>query len=178
MALISRVSRLFRADLHAVLDRIEEPDVLLKQAVREMEEDIGRDEKRVKLLTHEHGRLGARLVDIDRSFAQLEEEMDICFASQKDDLARSIIRRKLEAQQTQTVLAKKREQVADALAELKQRLQEHRTRLTSMQQKLELLAEDGSQGRDDEFSTAPDIKVREEDVEVAFLREKQKRGRS
>ena len=38
MALITRFSRLFRADLHAVLDRIEEPDVILRQAVREMEE--------------------------------------------------------------------------------------------------------------------------------------------
>src|SRR6188508_28625 len=30
MALINRMSRLFTADVHAVLDRIEEPDVLLK----------------------------------------------------------------------------------------------------------------------------------------------------
>ena len=29
MALINRMSRLFTADVHAVLDRIEEPDVLL-----------------------------------------------------------------------------------------------------------------------------------------------------
>ena len=43
MALITRVSRLFQADLHAVLDRIEEPEVLLKQAVREMEEELARD---------------------------------------------------------------------------------------------------------------------------------------
>ena len=37
MALITRISRLFTADFHAVLDRIEEPDVLLKHAIREME---------------------------------------------------------------------------------------------------------------------------------------------
>ena len=40
MALITRVSRLFQADFHAVLDRIEEPEVLLRQAVREMEEEL------------------------------------------------------------------------------------------------------------------------------------------
>lgn len=43
MALINRISRLFSADFNAVLDRIEEPDVLLKQALREMEEDIYSD---------------------------------------------------------------------------------------------------------------------------------------
>ena len=47
MALITRVSRLFQADFHAVLDRIEEPDLLLRQAVREMEEELARDEQRI-----------------------------------------------------------------------------------------------------------------------------------
>ena len=37
MALINRLSRLFKADFHAVLDQIEEPELLLKQAIREME---------------------------------------------------------------------------------------------------------------------------------------------
>ena len=32
MALITRMARLFTADVHAVLDRIEEPEVVLKQA--------------------------------------------------------------------------------------------------------------------------------------------------
>ena len=36
MALVNRLSRLFQADFHAVLDRIEEPDLQLRQAVREM----------------------------------------------------------------------------------------------------------------------------------------------
>ena len=40
MALINRVARLFKADFHAVLDQIEEPELLLKQAVREMEDEL------------------------------------------------------------------------------------------------------------------------------------------
>ena len=47
MTLINRVSRLFRADLHAVLDRVEEPDLLLHQAVREMEDDLAADRRRL-----------------------------------------------------------------------------------------------------------------------------------
>ena len=46
MALITRVSRLFQADFHAVLDRIEDPEALLRQAVREMEEELAHDEQR------------------------------------------------------------------------------------------------------------------------------------
>ena len=36
MALINRISRLFQADFHAVLDQIEEPEQILKQAIRDM----------------------------------------------------------------------------------------------------------------------------------------------
>ncbi len=50
MALINRMSRLFTADVHAVLDRLEEPDVLLKHAVREMEEELARNEQRARAL--------------------------------------------------------------------------------------------------------------------------------
>ena len=52
MALITRVGRLFRADLHAVLDRVEEPEVLLRQAIREMEEELAEDRQRLRLERH------------------------------------------------------------------------------------------------------------------------------
>ena len=38
MALINRVTQLFKADFHAVLDRIEEPEQLLRQSIRDMED--------------------------------------------------------------------------------------------------------------------------------------------
>ena len=47
MPIINRISRLFTADLHAVLDRIEEPEALLKQAIREMEEEAAASEQRI-----------------------------------------------------------------------------------------------------------------------------------
>jgi phage shock protein A len=177
MALITRVSRLFQADFHAVLDRIEEPDVLLKQAVREMEEDIARDEQRAKLLTHEHRQLAKRSSDLSDSLTRIEEELDVCFASDKEDLARTLVKRKLEVERLREVLGNKHEGVEDDLAELNNRLQENRSRLTAMQQKVEVLTGEDRAGADDRW-TAPDIAVREEDVEVAFLREKQMRRRS
>ena len=98
MALINRLSRLFSADFHAVLDRIEEPELLLKQAIREMEEELARSEQRIKWLQQEQRQLSAQEDDIEQSLSKLEEEMDICFASDKEELARGLVRRKLEAQ--------------------------------------------------------------------------------
>jgi len=177
MALITRVSRLFRADLHAVLDRIEEPDVLLRQAVREMEEALARDEQRVSLLRHEQDQLATRGQEIEQSLSGIEEELDVCFDAGKDDLARTLIKRRLEAQRFRKHLSRKREAVQKTLAGLQQKLDDNRAQLDSMRQKAELLAEDRQSEHPQEAWGGAEVSVRDEDVEVAFLREKQKRSR-
>jgi len=178
MALITRVSRLFQADFHAVLDRIEEPGVLLRQAVREMEEELARDEQHSKVLHHEQGQLTTRETELEQSLHEIEEELDICFDSGNDDLARTSIKRKLEAQRFCKSLSRKRQALQQTLDDLNTRLRENRARLESMRQKAELLAEESIRARPADNWTIPDITVRDEDVEVAFLREKQHRRRT
>ncbi len=176
MALITRVSRLFQADFHAVLDRIEEPGVLLRQAVREMEEELARDEQRSKVLQHEQRRLVSRETDLEQSLHEIETELDTCFEAGNDDLARACIKRRLETQRLGKNVSRKRTVLGETLDELNARLRENRSRLESMRQKAELLAEENARPADD--WSIPDITVRDEDVEVAFLREKQHRSRS
>ena len=178
MALITRVSRLFRADLHAVLDRIEEPEALLKQALREMEEELNRDEQRSKFLRHERGQLMARHAELEQKLADLEHELDICFANGKDDLARALIKRQLEAQRFCKALTAKCESVQHALAEVMQRVDDQRAHLEVMRQKAELFGDDNEGDTADASWSPADISVREEDIEIAFLREKQKRARA
>ena len=90
MALINRMSRLFTADVHAVLDRIEEPDVLLKHAVREMEEELARGEQRARVLAHEHETLGERRRKSGAMLAELTSQLDVCFENgNEEQLARA-----------------------------------------------------------------------------------------
>jgi len=178
MALITRVSRLFQADFHAVLDRIEEPEVLLRQAVREMEEDLASDEQRSRILQQEQGQLTARETDLEQTLHEIEEQLDVCFDSGNDDLARACIKRKLETQRFCKNLSRKRQALQEALDDLDTRLRENRARLESMRQKAELLAEENARARPADNCNLPDIAVRDQDVEVAFLREKQHRRRS
>jgi phage shock protein A len=178
MALITRISRLFQADLHAVLERIEEPDLLLRQAVREMEDDLAGDEQNMKVLNHDLGQLLSRESEISQSLAEIENELDVCFESGQDDLARALIRRKLEALRFQKHLSHKRHLQEQTLNDLRTRLQENRARLDSMRQKAELLAEETSADSPEDIWSGSEFVVRDEDVEVAFLREKQKRSRS
>ncbi len=176
MALITRLSRLFQADLHAVLDRIEEPDALLRQAVREMEEALDLDQQQAGLLKHEQGQLVARQTELERSLARIGEELDICFDSGKDDLAQKLIKRKLEAQRFDSFLSRKSKVLEERLGGLTTRIEENRSRLESMRQKAELMAGAESSEQAEEYWTPPDLPIRQEDVEVAFLREQQNRS--
>ena len=175
MALITRMSRLFRADVNAVLDRIEEPGVLLRQAVREMEDDLAGDEQRARLLEHEQHQLDVRLAEIERVLHELGEQLETCFDSGKDDLARVLVRRRLEAEQQRRLLTGRRDALAGTRAALRRRLDDNRRRLEAMRQKSELLADDEVDRREAQWSGS-DGAVRDEDVEVAFLREKQRRA--
>jgi len=174
MALITRVSRLLRADLHAVLDRIEEPGVLLKQAVREMEEQQSQDERHAKFLANELTSMDKRRRELTDRIRQINEELDVCFAAGKPDIARTLIRRRLEAERFDRLLGKKYEHLTEGMAQLQARLDENRTRLTTMRQKADLLNEDDGPATP-EPATTLEILVTDEDVEIAYLRELQER---
>jgi len=178
MALITRFSRLFRADLHAVLDRIEEPDVILRQAVREMEEEIAADEQRHRFLQHETKQLTVRQDDLHQSISKLQNELGICLDADNDDLARGLLRRKLEAEHLLQRIVRQQQELSVKLSELSTRLQQNRTRLSAMQQKLELLVSEERGYAQDESVDMSAFSVADEEVEVALLREKQQRRQS
>ena len=172
MALINRMSRLFTADVHAVLDRIEEPDVLLKHAIREMEEELARSEQRVRQLEHERAALADRHRRVQAAIAELASQLDVCFANGNDELARKVVKRKLETEKLGTHVTERGAIVDKELAERRGLVDEQRERLDVMRQKAELLAASPS-GGDDWGRTG--FAVAEDEVEVALLRERQAR---
>ena len=178
MALITRISRLFRADFNAVLDRIEEPDVLLKQALREMEEDLHSDKQQLKFLEKEYVQLETKTKDIEKSLEQVNQELDICFDSNETELARSQVKRKLEIQRYEKHLKSKLESKSRKIVDLKNRVEENKSRFTVMQQKLELLVDEEPQVDGDMFYSNLNEFIKDDDIEMAFLREKQARSAS
>lgn len=178
MALITRISRLFRADFNAVLDRIEEPDVLLKQALREMEEDLHSDKQQLKFLEKESVQIETKINDIEKTIEQVNLELDICFDSNETELAKSQVKRKLEIQRYEKHLKSKLESKSTKISELKIRIQENKSRFTVMQQKLELLIDEEPQVDGDTYYSNINEVIKDDDVEIAFLREKQARSAS
>ena len=83
-----------------------------------------------------------------------------------------MIKRKLETQQSQSLLTEKLTALVEKISRLNQQLTENQAQLASMQQKADAFLD--KDNVDLVPWRNPQFAVREEDVEVAFLSEKQK----
>lgn len=177
MALMTRMARLFRADLHAVLDRVEEPEVLLRQALREMEECVNADRRELALLMGQQRSLAARGGDLERTLTEIGAQLDVCFEAANDDLARSLLRRRIEVQRQIAAAARRRDALDAQREALARRLEEHESRLRALREQSDLLAAEAARHAG-ASACAPAETITEHDVEIALLREKQLRSRS
>ncbi|MCB1552600.1 MAG: PspA/IM30 family protein [Xanthomonadales bacterium] len=177
MALITRLSRLVRADMHAVLDRIEEPDVLLQQAVREMEDEVAADAQRHKAAARQREDLRTRIVEFDSALARIGEELDLCFEASNETLARTLLRRRLEGERLRKQCVQQLASLDARVDELARSLEDRRQRLEAMRQKAALFEVDASRPSAERGAwQAESAEISDADVELAWLREKQQRG--
>lgn len=178
MALITRLTRLFQADFHAVLDSIEEPDIQLKQAIREMTFELQQEQQALALIEHESEQLATLLVDLEQKLVSFDDELDICFDAKKDDLARDLIRRKLESEATRAEAISRSRQTQVSIEKRQKSISEHQQQLDNMKQKMAFLVDDNKHDLPGCGSVGTGSTVRNEEIEIAFLREKQQRAKS
>ena len=183
MALINRLTRLVKADFHAVLDHLEEPEQVLKQAIRDMEDELAEAEQRVILCGKDQETLEVRIGELRNACKEIVSQLDLCFESGKDDLARSLIRKKLETDRILQRLVSQFEGNEKFLNEERGTLKENRSTLEALRQKTEIFVQrtpvsEANTAFDDVAWTARELHVGEEEIEIEFLRQKEARASS
>ena len=178
MALVTRLTRLFRADAHAVLDRLEEPDILLRQAVREMDEEVARNGQALKALELDHTQTRTRIGEIESALAGIAGELDLCFAADNQNLVRTLLRRRLEGERLAKHLGQRLTRLAADIAQRRSAVDDQRQRLQSMRQKAAIFDIESGTAKAENTWGAPDIAVSEDDIDLALLREQQQRSAS
>ena len=174
MPLAQRLSRLLRADAHAVLDRIEAPREMLRQSIRDMWAAIGDGQKS---LQDRRQQLATVLAAKERAATLLDalaEELDLCLDQQRSELARDVIRRKLSLERRQKIIQDDELAIADEIAELEQVLAEQQQSLDALREAAAPHLRSPSGDAHDEAVACAD-EVSENDVEIALLREQRRR---
>jgi len=183
MALINRLSRLFKADFHAVLDQIEEPEQVLRQSIRDMEDELRDAERRIELCVQECARLSKRRSDFEAAIRESDEQLDLCFNSGKEELAKGLVRKKLEVERMLKHLDSRLDANTDFLSVQRRILDDNKATLDGLRQKSELFSARSTRGEADAMSDDPpwnsrSVSVTEDEVEIAFLREQSARSPS
>ena len=93
MAIIARIANMFRADIHGVMDRLENQELLLKQHLRDMKEALNFKEAKLQKMKTSRDQ---RMQDLNRYKQQretLEHDLTMAVRKDKDDIARMLIRK-------------------------------------------------------------------------------------
>ena len=176
MAIITRLSRLLRADLNAMLDRLEAPELVLAQAVREMEQAQASEQIRLRRLEQEAARDEQRQAEIEQRLAQHQGALKDCLAAGQDDLARAVLRRKLEAERALARLNQSADENNHARTQCQARLSEQDNRLNDLRARAAVFETGASNigGEDVDFASAASDSppIRDADIEIALLQAK------
>jgi phage shock protein A len=174
MAVIQRISRILTADMHAVLDHLEEPEAVLKQAIRDMEDEVANVERQVKWRGREIESVDLKSSTLQQSLRDHDTKLDLCFSNDNEPLARKLVRRKLEIGKLNATLTSQRELLARDLTELESVLSKQRDDLEGMRQNAAIFLSHGASGEDD----GSEIAIDETELEIALLAERQARQSS
>lgn len=179
MTIITRVTRLLKADLHGLLDCVEEPELLLKQAIRDMEaEHLMLRQQRDDLL-QEREQIQQRQQKQQQELVKLEEGLGLCLEQENDDLARTLLRKQLLAQRDAERCADLLDVCQRRLIESGEQLEQQRCDLDQIRQRASALVTANSAGATSRYSGNDDLAViTEADIELALLQAKSsaKRG--
>ena len=170
MTILKRITHLFRADFNAVLDEVEEPEVILRQAVRDMSQHLNQlkhqqseSQRKLQLLQRQEA-------DVAEDVQRYEKEIATCFEAEKPDLAKSFVRRKLSCEQQYQKLAALISQLKQEQACLTDEIKEKSLQHKSMEQKLEIFSQENLTTQYADFS------ITEDEVELAFIKAQQSFG--
>ncbi|UCG11084.1 MAG: PspA/IM30 family protein [Deltaproteobacteria bacterium] len=93
MGIMTRCMRLFKADIHGVMDQLEDKGLLLKQHLRDMEEALACKETRVRKLVASRDQAQRDYEKYTRECEKMDQDVVAAIEKNKDDIARQLIKK-------------------------------------------------------------------------------------
>jgi phage shock protein A len=93
MGIMTRLVRLCKADIHGVMDQMEDKGLLLKQHLRDMREELDKKESRLATMLASREEAERERENRSREHEALEQDLALSIAKEKDDIARALIRK-------------------------------------------------------------------------------------
>ena len=132
MGILKRISTIMKANIHDLLDRAEDPEVMLEQYVRDLESGVNEvREELVNAMANER-RLAAKLEQRNRQVRDWEEKAEQAIRLEKDNIARSALRAVGAYQDEVDSTSASWEAQKDKVAELQQQFEQIGNKLAAI----------------------------------------------
>ncbi len=93
MGIFNRMVRSCKADIHGVMDQLEDQGLLLRQHLREMETALGRKNVRLKKMTASRQHAQQEFDKYRLECDKLEQDLTVAIEKNRDDIARYLIKK-------------------------------------------------------------------------------------
>ena len=93
MGIMTRLIRLFKADIHGVMDQLEDKQLLLKQYLRDMEEALHQKQARLNNMLISRQQASKKCDNYKLEIEKLEQDLAVAIKKDKDMIARMLIKK-------------------------------------------------------------------------------------
>ena len=139
MTALKRITDILAANVNEFVERYEDPELLLKQAVREMDETIRVSlGKAAKVVAHERVLL-RQVAAEEAAIAAAQRRAEVAVQRGDDPLAREMLSQKRDRQNIAISLTKQLVEVTQAARSLRLQIEKMRRRIEDARRKLHLL---------------------------------------
>lgn len=130
MGILRRLTRIIIADLHGVMDQLENRELILKQSLREMRSELDRRESALGRLYRTREEAERELARIAAEWDGLDRDLTAAIEKDKENLARPLARKFLD-------LGRRRGELRDHIEDLNRDLDRFREELDARRQAYE-----------------------------------------
>lgn len=126
MGITTRLVRIFKADLHGVMDQLEDQGLLLKQHLRDMQAALNNKEAKLKMMMTTRNQAQQELDRHRQQSEKLEQDLTVAIQKGKDDIARMLLKKVVPLNRLCAELASHVETLDDQITRFKAHLDQQR----------------------------------------------------
>ena len=178
MGIATRIVKIFKADIHGVMDQLEDQGLLLKQYLRDMEEALHQKEARLAKKMALRNQTQKEHDKYDQQYRALDHDLTVAVETGKDDIARMLIRKTKPLERLCTELVGQMATLDDEISQYEQHLSEQRLQYEQLKiRAAEFFHRSEMQDREKDMrniisNTLPG-ELSEEEIELELLKRKE-----
>ncbi len=124
MSIMTRIIRLWKADFNGLMDELEDKGLLVKQHIREMEEELEKKKQTLETMELDKEQLLQERNTFGREQEGFEKDLKVAILKEKDDIARMLVknitviqRNKKDIEQRNVVLEQQAQKLLERIKE-------------------------------------------------------------